>query len=87
MIRNITAGPGIYVSGNGYFSPHIDMNIPDAGRVRVFLCRAGHRGDVMDSHLWAFFGGTVVGAMGVFAALWFDISIDKLSAWINHKRE
>jgi len=41
----------------------------------------------MDSHLWAFFGGTVVGAMGVFAALWFDISIDKLSAWINHKRE
>jgi hypothetical protein len=32
----------------------------------------------MDSHLWAFFAGAVVGASGVFLALWFDVGMDWL---------
>jgi len=36
---------------------------------------------MMDSHLWAFFAGAVVGASGVFAALWFDIGMD----WLEDK--
>lgn len=36
----------------------------------------------MDSHLWAFVAGAVVGASGVFFALWFDIGMTKIErAW------
>jgi len=34
---------------------------------------------MMDSHLWAFFAGAVVGASGVFLALMYDIGSDWLS--------
>lgn len=34
MIRNITAGYGIHISGNSYNTPYIDMTRPSAGMVR-----------------------------------------------------
>lgn len=34
MIRNITGGPGIHISGNVYNQPYIDMTRPSAGMVR-----------------------------------------------------
>ena len=34
MIRNITSGQGIHISGNVYNSPYIDMTRPSAGMVR-----------------------------------------------------
>lgn len=34
MIRNITGGYGIHVSGNVYNSPYVDMTRPSAGMVR-----------------------------------------------------
>lgn len=34
MIRNITSGQGINISGNVYNSPYIDMTRPSAGMVR-----------------------------------------------------
>jgi len=34
MIRNITAGPGIQISGNSFSTPYIDPNRPSAGMVR-----------------------------------------------------
>ena len=34
MIRNITGGYGIHVSGNVYNSPYVDMSRPSAGMVR-----------------------------------------------------
>lgn len=34
MIRNITAGPGIHISGNVYNQPYVDMTRPSAGMVR-----------------------------------------------------
>jgi len=37
----------------------------------------------MESHFWAFFAGAAVGAMGVFAALWFDVTADKIEDWFK----
>lgn len=37
----------------------------------------------MDSHLWVFVAGVVVGAGGVFIALMFDIGMDRLSGWFK----
>lgn len=34
MIRNITGGQGIMVSGSAYSAPYINTNIPSAGMVR-----------------------------------------------------
>jgi len=34
MIRNITPGYGIHISGNSYSTPYIDPNRPSAGMVR-----------------------------------------------------
>lgn len=34
MIRNLTAGYGIHVSGNSFSTPFIDMTRPSAGMVR-----------------------------------------------------
>lgn len=34
MIRNITNGPGIHISGNVYNQPYVDMSRPSAGMVR-----------------------------------------------------
>lgn len=34
MVNNITAGPGIYVSGNSYSSTYINMSAPSAGMLR-----------------------------------------------------
>jgi len=37
----------------------------------------------MDSHLWTFFAGAVVGAVGVFFALWFDIGMTKAESLLK----
>lgn len=34
MIRNLTAGYGIYIGNNSYSTPYIDPNRPSAGMVR-----------------------------------------------------
>jgi hypothetical protein len=48
MIRNITAGLGIHVTGNNYSTPYIDMTRPSAGMVR---CN-GSSIEVYDGSVW-----------------------------------
>ena len=48
MIRNITAGQGIYISGNVYNSPYVDMSRPSAGMVRY----NGGNLEVYDGSSW-----------------------------------
>ena len=48
MIRNITSGPGIHISGNVYNQPYIDMTRPSAGMVRY----NGSNIEVYDGSSW-----------------------------------
>ena len=48
MVNNITAGPGIIISGNSYSMPYINMGAPDAGRVRF----NGASFEVYDGNGW-----------------------------------
>lgn len=48
MIRNITSGPGIHISGNVYNSPYVDMSRPSAGMVRY----QGSNLEVYDGSSW-----------------------------------
>lgn len=48
MIRNITGGPGIHISGNVYNQPYVDMTRPSAGMVRY----TGSNIEVYDGSSW-----------------------------------
>lgn len=48
MIRNITGGYGIHVSGNSYNSPYVDMSRPSAGMVRY----NGSNLEIYDGSSW-----------------------------------
>lgn len=48
MIRNITGGPGIYIAGNVYNQPYVDMSRPSAGMVRY----TGSNLEVYDGSSW-----------------------------------
>lgn len=48
MIRNITGGPGIYIAGNVYNQPYVDMSRPSAGMVRY----TGNNLEVYDGSSW-----------------------------------
>jgi hypothetical protein len=48
MIRNITSGPGIHISGNIYNQPYVDMSRPSAGMVRY----TGSNLEVYDGSSW-----------------------------------
>lgn len=48
MIRSITSGAGIHISGNTYNAPYIDMSRPSAGLVRY----QGGNIEVYDGSSW-----------------------------------
>lgn len=48
MIRNITGGAGIHITGNVYNSPYVDMSRPSAGMVRY----NGNNIEVYDGASW-----------------------------------
>jgi hypothetical protein len=48
MIRNITSGAGIHISGNTYNAPYIDISRPSAGLVRY----QGGNFEVYDGSSW-----------------------------------
>jgi hypothetical protein len=48
MIKNLTAGLGIHISGNNYSTPYVDMARPSAGMVR---CN-GSSIEVYDGSTW-----------------------------------
>lgn len=48
MIRNITAGYGIYVTNNSYSTPYIDSTRPSAGMVRYI----NNNLEVYDGNSW-----------------------------------
>jgi hypothetical protein len=55
MIRNITAGLGIHVTGNSYSTPYIDMTRPSAGMVR---CN-GSSIEVYDGSTWVMMSSNI----------------------------
>lgn len=55
MIKNITAGPGIYIAGNGHSTPYIDMTRSSAGMVR---CN-GSSVEVYDGSVWVSLSATI----------------------------
>ena len=48
MIKNITPGPGIYIAGNNYSTPYVDMSRPSAGMMRS----NGSSVEVYDGSVW-----------------------------------
>jgi hypothetical protein len=48
MIRNISPGAGIHITGNVYNSPYVDMSRPSAGMVRY----NGNNIEVYDGGSW-----------------------------------
>ncbi len=48
MIRSITAGPGIHITGGSFSSPYVDMSRPSAGMVRY----NGSNLEVYDGNSW-----------------------------------
>lgn len=55
MIRNITGGAGIHISGNTFSMPYVNMNNPSAGMVRY----NGSSLEVYDGLAWILWTGAV----------------------------
>jgi hypothetical protein len=55
MIKNITAGPGIYIAANNYSTPYVDMSRPSAGMVRY----SGSNFEVYNGSDWSQFSPSI----------------------------
>jgi len=74
MVNNITGGPGIHVSGNGYSMPYINMGAPDAGRVRY----NGASFEVYDGNGWRQLTTT-------FPQIGLDSEVQSVIQWVRNQ--
>jgi len=76
MIKGITAGPGIHISGNDYSTPYIDMARPSAGMVR---CN-GSSIEVYDGVVWLTLSSNT-------PQIELDPVAQEAVEWVRHKME
>lgn len=76
MIKNITGGPGIHVSGNSFSMPYIHSGTPSAGLVRY----CNNNFEVYDGSSWIMMSSS-------FPQVELDDVTQEAIAWVRRKME